>query len=231
MAETEPEFERALWSTVGQIVKLYDDEPIDEEWPEGVNLGGRLHRAGTALAVWHKTRWPLTRNDDFHFAGYYAREERSAAEKFLAVMKLLDYDNANRATDFPEIRDQLDDPALLGPYFFLQRIIPLLNEKGITLQISEILDTVSPWLNQNQLLWFTDATENPGYVVLYSTDMDARLKPTEKMISLDWFTLVGALRLFFSTDFCEFIRRNGEERNHFMAVLVPYQALAENLEP
>ncbi len=230
MADTEPDFERALWSTVGQIVQLYADEPIVGEWLDGIFIHGRLHRAGVALAVWYKARWPLTRNDSSHYAGYYTRQENSAAEKFLAVMQLLNYDDENRATNFAEIRDQLDDPALLGPYFFLQRIIPLLNEKGITLQIREILDTVSSWLNQNQILWFADDVENPGFVVLYSTDADVQLKPTEKSISLDWFTVVGALRLFFSTDFCEYIRRNGEEHNHFMAMLLPYQALADNLE-
>ena len=49
-------------------------------------------------------------------------------------------------------------------------------------------------------------------------------------MSFDWYTVVGALRLCLSTEFCEYLRRNGEGREHFMAVLVPYQAVADNLE-
>ena len=228
MPDTAPDFERALWTAVDHIVKLYDDELIAQEWPEEVNFNGRLHRAGVALAVWYKARWPLNRNDAFHYAGYYTREESSAAEQFLAVMKLLNYDHENRATNFAEVRDQLDDPSLLGPYLFLQRIIPLLNERGITLQIGEILDTLSPWLDHDQVMWLTDDPGKPDFVALYSTGMDAQLNPTERVITLHWATIVAAMRLFLPTESCEHIRRNGEGRDRFMAVLVPYQALADS---
>ena len=229
MADIAPDFERSLWSAIGQIVNLYDDEPVAQEWLEGTNVTGKLHRAGVALAVWYKARWPLTRNDGFHYAGYYTRQESSAAEEFLAVMRLLNYDSENRATNFAEVRDQLDDPALLGPYFFLQRIIPLLNERGITRQIREILDTVSPWLDEDQVMWFTDDSEKPGSVAVYSTDMDSRLIPTGRVITLHWYTIVAAMRLILPTELCEHIRRNVEEPSHFMAVLVPYNALADPL--
>lgn len=230
MADIAPDLERALWSVVSQIVSLYDDEPIAQEWLAGVNVNGKKHRAGVALAAWYKARWPLNRNDDFHYAGYYTDQESLTAEPFLAVLRLLNYDDENRATNFAEIRDQFEDPALLGPYFFLQRIMPLLNEKGITLQIREILDAISAWLNQNQIIWFADYAENPGFVTLYSTSMDVQLEPTEQVIALHWYTLVAAMRLFLPAELCEHIRRNGEERNRFMAVLVPYSALADILE-
>ena len=231
MPDDAPDFERALWSVVSQIVESYDDENLADEWLEGANINGKLHRAGVALAVWYKMRWPLNRNDEYHYAGYYTQHESSTAEEFLTVLKQLNYDAEHRATNFAEIRDQLEDPSLLGPYFFLQRIIPLLNEKGITLQLSELLDTLSFWLNQNRIVWFTDDSENPDFVVVYSSDMDAELKPTERLMALHWYTVVGALRLFLPTDLCEHIRHNGEEHNHFMAVMVPYQALADKLGP
>ena len=110
MADIAPDFERALWSVVSQIVELYDAEPMAQEWLAGVNVTGKQHRAGVALAAWYQARWPLNRNDEFHYAGYYAREENSTAEEFLAIMTRLNYDNENRATNFDEIRDQLDDP-------------------------------------------------------------------------------------------------------------------------
>ncbi len=230
MADIAPDFERALWTVVSQIVTLYDAEPIMQEWLTGAKVDGRLHRAGVALAVWYKARWPLNRNDEFHYAGYYARQESSTAEQFLAVLKQLNYDDENRATNFAEIRDQLDDPALLTPYFFLQRIIPLLNERGLTLQIKKILDALSPWLNQNRVVWLTDDPEKPGFVALYPTNLDAQLKSAERVITLDWYTIVSTMRLFLPPEFCEHLRRNGEGRQPFMAVLVPYQALADNLE-
>jgi len=229
MADIAPDLERALWNVVSQIVKLYDAEPIAYEWLGGTHASGKMHRAGVALAAWYTARWPLNRNDEFHHAGYYAREDRSTAEKFLAVLSQLNYDDANRATNFAEIRDQLDDPSLLSPYFFLQRIIPLLNEKGITRQISEVVGTLSSWLNQDQIIWFTDDPEKPGFVAMYSTDMDAQLQPTERAMTLPWYTLVAALRLFLPTELCEHVRRNGEGHDPFMAVVVPYQALADNL--
>ncbi len=229
MTDIAPDFDRALWTVVSRIATLYDDEHIPQEWLAGVNVTDQLHRAGAALAAWYKARWPLNRNDEFHYAGYYTRQDSAAAEKFLAVLKLLYYDAENRVINFAEIRDQLDDPSLLSPYFFLQRIIPLLNEKGITRQISEILGALSPWLNQNQIVWFVDDPEKPGCVALYSTEMDARLNPTERVITLHWYSVVAAMRLFLPTELCEHVRRNGEGRNPFMAVLVPYQALADNL--
>jgi len=228
MTDTSPDIDRALWSVVSHIVKLYDAEPLAQEWPAEANDKGKLHRAGVALAVWYTARWPLNRNDEFHYAGYYTRQDSSTADKFLAVLKQLDYDE-NRTTNFAEIRDRFDDPALLGPYFFLQRIIPLLNERGITLPVKEILDTLSFWLNQNQIIWLADHPENPGFIVLYATDMDVQLKPTERVMTLHWYTLEAALRLFLPTELCEHVRFNGEGHNHFMAVLVPYRALADNL--
>jgi hypothetical protein len=228
MAVTAPDFERALWKAVSQIVQLYDDEPVDREWEAGIRVTGRRHRAGVALAVWYKARWPLHRNDEFHLAGYYMQQDSSAAEEFSAVLQRLNYDGENRATNFDEIRDQLEDPALLGPYFYLHRIVPLLNEKGETRQVSEILEALSVWLNQNQIVWFADDSENPGFVALYSTDTDAQLKSAERVMSLHWHTLVGALRLFLPPEFCEYIRRNGEGRHHFMAVVVPHQLLADD---
>lgn len=230
MADTTPDIDRALWSVVSQIVKLYDAELIAQEWQAGVTVPGKQHRAGVALAVWYTARWPLNRNDEFHYAGFYTHEEIATAEKFLAVLKQLLYDDKNRATNFGELRDQLDDPALLSPYFFLQRIMPLLNEKGITRHLHEILATLSVWLNQNQIIWFTDDPENSGFVVVYPTDMDVQLKPAERVLTFDWYTVVGVLRLFWPTEFCEYVRRNGEGRQHFLAVLVPYQAVADNLE-
>ncbi len=230
MTDTEPDLERALWAVVSQIVRLYDYESIEQEWQAGVKVTGKLHRAGVALALWYAARWPLNRNDESHYAGYYTLEEISAAEKFLAVLKQLNYDAENRGTNFAEIRDQLDDPALLGPYFFLQRVMPLLNESGITRQIKEILETLSFWLGQNQIVWLADDPEKPGFIVVYSTDMDLQIKPAGRAMTFDWFTVVGAFRLFLSTEFCEYLRRNGEERHHFMAVLVPYQAVADNFE-
>ena len=119
---------------------------------------------------------------------------------------------------------------MLSPYFFLQRIMPLLNERGMARHLTEILKTLSVWLNQNQIVWFTDDPENPGFVVVYSTARNVPLKPAERLMSFDWYTVVGALRLCLSTEFCEYLRRNGEGREHFMAVLVPYQAVADNLE-
>ena len=230
MTDTAPDLERALWAVVSQIVKLYDDVSIEQEWLPWVTFAGKLHRAGVALAVWYSARWPLNRNDESHYAGYYTQEEISAAENFLAVLKQLNYDAENRATNFAEIRDQLDDPALLSPYFFLQRVMPLLNERGMTRQIKEILDTLSFWLSQNQIVWLTDDPENPGFIVVYSTDRDLQLQPAGRVMAFDWYTIVGALRLVFSTEFCEYLRRNGEERHHFMAVLVPFQAVADNFE-
>ncbi len=230
MTDTAPDLERALWAVISQIVRLYDEESIKQEWLAGVTVAGKRHRAGVALAAWYTARWPLNRNDEFHYAGYYTQEESSNAEKFLAVLKQLNYDDENRATNFVEMRDQLDDPALLAPYFFRQRVMPLLNESGIARQIKEILDTLSFWLNQNRLVWIADDPGNPGFVAVYSTDMDAQLKPAERVMSFDWYTIVGAMRLFLWTEFCEYLRRNGEERHHFMAVLVPYQAVAGNLE-
>ena len=230
MADIVPELEQALWAVVGQIVAAYDDEPVKQEWLAGVNVTGKLHRAGAALAIWYTARWPLNRNDEFHYAGYYTHQEIATVEKFLAVLKQLFYDDENRATNFAEIRDQLDNPTLLGPYFFLHRIIPLLNEKRITRQVKEILEALSAWLNQNQIIWFTDYLENPGFIAVYSTEMDAQIKVSEQVMTLDWYTVVGALRLFLPTEFCEYLRRNSEERNHFMAVLVPYPAVADKLE-
>jgi hypothetical protein len=229
MTDTEPDIDRALWTVVSHIVKLYDDEPLAQEWQTEAHVTGKLHRAGVALTAWYKARWPLNRNDEFHYAGYYTRQDSSSAEKFSAVLKLLNYDDANRATNFAEIRDHFDDPALLSPYFFLQRIIPLLNERRITLQVREILETFSFWLNQNQIVWLADDSENPDFIALYSTDMDVQLKPTERVMTFQWYTVVAALRLFLPTELCEHIRRNGEGRTHFMAVLVPYPALADNL--
>ncbi len=230
MTDTTPDFERALWAVISQIVRLYDDEAIQQEWSAGVNVTGKLHRAGVALAAWHTARWPLNRNDESHYAGYYTQQEISTAEEFLAVLKQLYYDAGNRATNFAELRDQLDDPALLSPYFFLQRIMPLLNERGMARHFTEILRTLSVWLNQNQVIWFADDPRNSGNVVVYSTDLDAQLTSPGRVMTSDWFTIVGALRLFLSTEFCEYLRRNGEGRDHFMAVLVPYQALADSLE-
>jgi hypothetical protein len=230
MTDTAPEVDRALWAVISQIVRGYGAEPPAQEWQAGVNVIGKRHRAGVALAVWYTARWPLNRNDEFHYAGYYAQEEIATAEKFLAVLKRLYYDAGNRATNFTKLRDQLDDPALLSPYFFLQRIMPLLNEREMTRSLTEILKTLSVWLNQNQFVWFTDEPGHPGFVVVYSTDREAQLKPAERLMAFDWYTVVGALRLFLSTEFCEYLRRNGEGREHFMAVLVPYQAVADNLE-
>jgi hypothetical protein len=229
MADTAPDFDRALWKAVSHISKLYDGDLLTQEWIAESNEPGRQHRAGVALTVWYKARWPLNRNDDFHYAGYYTQQEGSTSDQFLAVLKQLTYDGENRATNFAEIRDQLDDPALLSPYFFLQRIIPLLNERGITRQLKEILEALSVWLNQNQIVWFADDATHPDFVIVYPTEMDAQRKPVERALAFHWYTIVGALRLFLPTDFCEYIRRNGEGRNHFMAVLLPYQALAESL--
>ena len=100
MTDTAPDVDRALWAVVSQIVRLYDDEPLAQEWLARVNVTGKRHRAGVALAVWYTARWPLNRNDESHYAGYYTEQEISTAEKFLAVLKRLYYDAGNRATNF-----------------------------------------------------------------------------------------------------------------------------------
>ena len=227
MADSAPDVDRALWSVVDQIVKTYDAESLEQEWLAQVTVNGRQHRAGIALAVWYKMRWPVKRNDEAHYAGYYSQHETSTAAEFLAVFKQFNYDAENRVINFGAVRDQLDDPALLRPYFYLQRIIPLLNEKNAAPQVKEILDNMVSWLDQDQLIWFADFAEDPDFIVAYATGLDAQLEPFGRVVTLPWQTVASALRLFLPTEFCEYIRRNGEGRQHFMALLAPYHALAD----
>ena len=167
--------------------------------------------------------------DKNHRAWYYTASDIEKGESYLAILKLLRFDKENRATNLAEIRNQLTDD-LMGPYFFLQMTIQLMNEKGITLIVKDILETLVPWLWSDQIIWFTDYKKEPGLVSIYPTDQDLKLKPTQTVIVVYWYSLIIALSLVLPTELCDHIRQNSESHNHFFAMLFSYKTLEENLK-